>query len=359
MLASDVVWNNVNWDALAGSEVPLKDADAFYSVDDRFIGLNVSTSKLVIGLEQSSVELPTFLSGDFGLGGRARVYQTTQELTPELLKSIEQTPGVAYTAPVYIAASTGTELTLLDEFIVNLKVGVSAQEFFSSLPEVASYRPLEGTTDQFVGRFASSTGRKALDRANLLQDNPQVEWVEPNFYQNWQRYYTPNDPRFGNLWHLNNTGQSGGLVDADVDMPEAWDINRGGSPTTVIAVIDDGVQSTHPDLNIWTNPGEVSGDGIDNDGNGWIDDIHGWNFVFNTNQSEPLGTDAHGTAVAGVSAARGDNNLGVTGAAYNSQVISIKMFDGNSVASTANIAAALRYAAGINAAGNGVWNAGD
>ena len=359
MLASDVVWNNVNWDALAGSEVPLKDADAFYSIDDRFVGLNVSTSKLVIGLDQSSVDLPAFLSGDFGLGGRARVYQTTQELTPELLKSIEQIPGVAYTAPVYIAASTGTELTLLDEFIVNLKAGVSAQEFFSSLPEVASYRPLEGTNDQFVGRFASSTGRKALDRANLLQDSQQVEWVEPNFYQNWQRYYTPNDPRFGNLWHLNNTGQSGGLADADVDMPEAWDINRGGSPTTVIAVIDDGVQSTHPDLNIWTNPGEIAGDGLDNDLNGWIDDIHGWNFVFNNNQSEPLGADRHGTSVAGVAAARGDNNLGVLGAAYNSQVISIKMFDGNSVASNANIAAALRYAAGINAAGNGLWNAAD
>ena len=359
MLASDVVWNNVNWDALAGSEVPLKDADAFYSIDDRFVGLNVSTSKLVIGLDQSSVDLPAFLSGDFGLGGRARVYQTTQKLTPELLKSIEQIPGVAYTAPVYIAASTGTELTLLDEFIVNLKAGVSAQEFFSSLPEVASYRPLEGTNDQFVGRFASSTGRKALDRANLLQDSQQVEWVEPNFYQNWQRYYTPNDPRFGNLWHLNNTGQSGGLADADVDMPEAWDINRGGSPTTVIAVIDDGVQSTHPDLNIWTNPGEIAGNGVDDDLNGWIDDIHGWNFVFNTNQSEPLGTDAHGTAVAGVAAARADNNLGVAGAAYNSQVISIKMFDGSNVASTANIAAALRYAAGIKADGVGVWNAGD
>ena len=359
MLASDVVWNNVNWDPLAGSEVPLKDADAFYSIDDRFVGLNVSTSKLVIGLDQSSVDLPAFLSGDFGLGGRARVYQTTQELTPELLDSIERTPGVAYTAPVYIAASTGTELTLLDEFIVNLKAGASAQDFFSSLPEVASYRPLEGTTDQFVGRFASSTGRKALDRANLLQDNQQVEWVEPNFYQNWQRFYTPNDPRFGNLWHLNNTGQSGGLADADVDMPEAWDINRGGSPTTVVAVIDDGVQSTHPDLNIWTNPGEIAGNGVDDDLNGWIDDINGWNFVFGTNQSEPVGADRHGTAVAGVAAARADNNLGVAGAAYNSQVMSIKMFDGNSVASNANIAAALRYAAGIKADGVGVWNAGD
>ena len=359
MLASDVVWNNVNWDPLAGSEVPLKDADAFYSIDDRFVGLNVSTSKLVIGLDQSSVDLPAFLSGDFGLGGRARVYQTTQELTPELLDSIERTPGVAYTAPVYIAASTGTELTLLDEFIVNLKAGASAQDFFSSLPEVASYRPLEGTTDQFVGRFASSTGRKALDRANLLQDSQQVEWVEPNFYQNWQRFYTPNDPRFGNLWHLNNTGQSGGLADADVDMPEAWDINRGGSPTTVVAVIDDGVQSTHPDLNIWTNPGEIAGNGVDDDLNGWIDDINGWNFVFGTNQSEPVGADRHGTAVAGVAAARADNNLGVAGAAYNSQVMSIKMFDGNSVASNANIAAALRYAAGIKADGVGVWNAGD
>ncbi|MFM2216931.1 MAG: Calcium-dependent protease precursor [Planctomycetota bacterium] len=359
MLASDISWNSSNWDSLAGELSPSTNSEAYYGFEGSQIGLKLSPNKLVVGFDQVSVQLPEGFKEDFGLGGRARVYQFQEPLTTDVLASIEQIPGVSFTAPVYVSATTGSEMALLDEFIVKLHSGVSASDFFATLPDVASYRPLEGTTDQFVGRYENFTGRKALDRTNLLSEHSLVDWVEPNFYQNWERYFTPNDPRFVNQWHLNNTGVSGGLADADVDMPEAWDINQGGSSSIVIAVIDDGVQSAHPDLNAWVNPGEVAGDGIDNDGNGWIDDIRGWNFVFGNNQTEPLGTDMHGTSVAGVAAARGNNSLGVAGAAYNSQVISIKMFDGNSVANTANIAAALLYAAGIKANGTGTWDGAD
>lgn len=226
MMASDVAWNNVNWDPLAGTQPKMKNFDSYYAVDNSFIGLNISQNKLVIGLNQPSVELPSTLTGDFGLETRARVYQSSEPITPEFVESIGRIPGVAFTAPVFIASTTGSELTVLDEFIVDLKAGVSAQEFFSALPDVASYRPLEGTTDQFVGRFAQTTGRQAIDKTNLLRESQFVEWVEPNFYQNWQRFYTPNDTRFNNLWHLHNTGQLGGPSDTDVDMPEAWDIPR-------------------------------------------------------------------------------------------------------------------------------------
>ena len=359
MLASDFSWNNANWDSLAGGLSPSINSEAYYGFEDSQIALKMATNKLVVGFDQVSTQLPESFREDFGLGGRARIYQTTEPITAQLLSSIEQIPGVSFTAPVYVSSSTGSEMALLDEFIVKLRSGVSAENFFAALPDVASYRPLEGTTDQYVGRYESFTGRKALDRTNLLVEHSLVDWVEPNFYQNWERFYTPNDPRLVNQWHLNNTGVSGGLADADVDIPEAWDINQGGSSSIVIAVIDDGIQSAHPDLNSWVNPGEVAGDGIDNDGNGWIDDIRGWNFVLGNNQTEPLGTDMHGTSVAGVAAARGDNSLGVAGAAYNSRVISIKIFDGSGVASTANIAAALRYAAGIKASGTGTWAGGD
>lgn len=359
LLAGDVVWNNDHWDATPGVVVPVKDAEAFYYSSGRPQGLNVSEAKLVIGLNDASVSLPDFLQVDYGLGGRARVYQTAQRLTPELLQTIESLPGVTYTAPVFVGLTTGADAAVLDEFIVDLKAGVSAESYFGSLPEVASYRPLDGSTDQFVGTFSGLFGRKALERVNALSGSDLVDWASPNFYQNWQKFYIPNDPRIGFQWHLRNTGQSGGLVDADSDVTEAWDVNRGGSQNIVIAVIDDGVQSTHPDLNVWTNPGEIAGDGLDNDGNGWVDDIHGLNFVYGTNQTEPQNSDAHGTAVGGVAAARGDNGLGVAGAAYNSQLISIKIFDGVDVASDANIAAALRYAVGINRNGNGTWDAGD
>jgi len=365
LLAGDVACSNSdfeqlpNWQLRAGQYAPATSTTPYYYVNDHQTELKVSTNKLVIGFDGASSQLPEYLKEDFGLAKIATVFETTQQVTPELILDIESIPGVAYTAPVVVTADNASELALLDEFIVQLKPGSTPESLFDTLPEVTSYRRVEGTTDQYVGRFSNFMGRKALDRTNLLQGNPSVAWVEPNFYQNWQRYYTPNDPRFANLWHLNNTGGTNGLIDADVDMPEAWDINQGGSSSIVIAIIDDGVQAAHPDLNVWTNPGEIAGDGIDNDGNGWIDDIRGWNFVLGNNQTEPLGTDMHGTSVAGVAAARGNNGLGVAGAAYNSQVISIKMFDGSSVASTANIAAALRYAAGIKASGTGTWDGAD
>ena len=97
----------------------------------------------------------------------------------------------------------------------------------------------------------------------------------------------PNDEFFSDLWGLSNTGQNGGTPDADIDAPEAWDITT-GSNNVIVAVIDTGVLYTHSDLsaNIWTNPVEISGNGIDDDHNGYIDDVHGWNFVTNHLRSD-------------------------------------------------------------------------
>src|SRR5918999_2872952 len=89
----------------------------------------------------------------------------------------------------------------------------------------------------------------------------------------------PDDPQFAAQWGLHNIGQSGGIADADVDAPEAWDLQT-GSPQIIVAVLDTGIDYTHPDLaaNIWTNPGEIPGNGVDDDGNGLIDDVYGYNF---------------------------------------------------------------------------------
>ncbi len=120
----------------------------------------------------------------------------------------------------------------------------------------------------------------------------------------------------------------------------------GGSSNIVIAVVDDGVPFDHPDIAIWNGP-DSRFDEEDNDGNGWINDEHGWNFVANNANPGPVNTnDEHGTSVAGVAAARGDNGIGVAGAAYRSQVMSVRIFDGGAATSDANIASALYYAAG-------------
>ena len=269
--------------------------------------------------------------------------------------------------PVFFLQESKSEAVLLDEVIVALKPGVTAADYFTGNAAFSGYRPLVGTPDQFVATVAAGAGEVALATMNAASSDARLEWVAPNFYQTWQKFYTPNDPRFTNLWHLNNTGQSGGLVDADSDLPEAWDVIRSNpsNPNTgvdayVVGVIDDGVVTNHPDLAIWTNPGEIAGDLIDNDGNGWVDDINGWNFVSNNNQSgNTTADDMHGTSVAGVAAARGDNSLGVTGAAYNAKVISARMFEGALVASDANIAGALYYMAGRTANGLGTWKSAD
>ncbi|MEG5067133.1 S8 family serine peptidase, partial [Microcoleus sp. B3-A4] len=156
---------------------------------------------------------------------------------------------------------------------------------------------------------------------------------------------TPNDPGYSQLWGLNNTGQSGGTADADIDAPEAWDIQQ-GNPNLVIGVIDTGVDYNHPDLvgNIWTNPGEITGDGIDNDNNGYIDDTRGWDFAYNDNN--PMDVQGHGTHVSGTIAGKGNNGVGVTGVAWNAKIMPLKFLDDSGSGYTSDAILAIDYATG-------------
>lgn len=194
-----------------------------------------------------------------------------------------------------------------------------------------------------------------------LEQEPLVKYAEPNFI--YRHAAVPSDPRFDELWGLNNTGQSingglGGLVDADIDAPEAWDRNT-GSPTVFVGVIDQGIDFNHPDLaGVVINPGEdANGDGvitsadingIDNDGNGKIDDVRGWDFVSNDNSIyDPVSpadttTDEHGTHVSGTIGAVGNNARGVAGVNWNVRIISGK-FLGAAGGTTANAINAVDY----------------
>lgn len=140
-----------------------------------------------------------------------------------------------------------------------------------------------------------------------------VDYAEPNYIVHAHDF--PNDILRGELWGLHNIGQSGGTVDADIDAPEAWQLQTGDS--IVVAVIDTGIDYNHEDLaaNIWGNPGEIADNGIDDDGNGYIDDVHGWDFVNNDN--DPMDDHSHGTHTAGTIGAIGNNGMGVAGVAWN------------------------------------------
>jgi subtilisin family serine protease len=149
--------------------------------------------------------------------------------------------------------------------------------------------------------------------------------VEPDYIRSIDSVI-PNDPGFPDLWGLHNTGQDGGTTDIDIDAPEAWDLTT-GSGDVVVAIIDTGIDYTHPDLqaNIWTNPGETPDNGIDDDGNGWVDDIHGINAIVET--GDPMDDNAHGTHVAGTIGAESNNSTGVAGVNWNVKMIGAKFLN--------------------------------
>lgn len=175
-----------------------------------------------------------------------------------------------------------------------------------------------------------------------LQDLPWVAYAEPDFTV--RTTATPDDPRFDEMWGLDNLGQTGGTSDADIDAPGAWDVHT-GSGNTVVAVIDTGVDWTHPDLaeNLWVNQGEFNGlAGVDDDGNGYVDDIHGYDF-FN-DDGNPMDDNGHGTHVAGTIGAVGNNGVGVTGVNWDVQIMGLKFLGSDGSGSGSDAIEALEYA---------------
>src|SRR5262249_54496669 len=142
----------------------------------------------------------------------------------------------------------------------------------------------------------------------------------------------PNDPAFNQQWGLNNTGQVvesvAGTPGDDIEAPKAWGVST-GSANVVVAVVDTGIDYSHPDLatNIWTNPGEncfvCHTNGSDDDNNGLVDDWHGWNFVARNNN--PMDDNGHGTHVAGIIGAVGDNGVGVAGVDWHVSLMPVKV----------------------------------
>lgn len=179
-------------------------------------------------------------------------------------------------------------------------------------------------------------------RATLAAD-PDVLYVEPNFKTRVFAQVIPNDFEFESLYGLYNTGANGGIAGADIKATEAWDITKGSSDI-VVAVIDTGIDYFHEDLhaNLWRNLGEIPGNGIDDDGNGYIDDVYGYDFV--SGDSDPMDDHFHGSHVSGTIGAVGNNGIGVAGVCWNVRLMAVKAFneDGNGTVDWA--VAAIEYA---------------
>jgi subtilisin-like proprotein convertase family protein/subtilisin family serine protease len=339
--------------------------DVKFAADGQERAVSLRNDRIALPIEEARVLDPSLvdllgLRRVRTLNDQFAVYEFSETTWNSQSDELSWESLVSQTVPVLAIQDSTVDAVLLNELVIAFHDPTEAERFFATEAQFSNYRPLAGSPDQFIATLSSSYGLEALKAANEIDGDPRLQWIAPNFYQEWEKYFFPNDARFGNQWHLHNTGQGGGVVDADADLPEAWDIVQGGSTSITIGVIDDGVPLNHPDLRAWINPGEIAGNSIDDDGNGWIDDVNGWNFVNNNNISSPNTTaDGHGTAVAGVAAAIGNNTIGVAGASYGSPILSARIFEGGAVASDASIASALYYAAGRNASGVGSWKAAD
>ncbi len=183
-------------------------------------------------------------------------------------------------------------------------------------------------------------GIEAVKTSEVAAD---VVYLEPDYIVHTM--LDPSDPSFGDgdLWGLDNAGQEDGLADIDIDAPEGWGV-RTDAGEIVVAVIDTGINYLHTDLasNIWVNPLEIAGNGIDDDGNGWVDDVHGINPVAGT--GDPFDDNGHGTHCSGTIGAEGNNSAGVVGVAWDVQLMGLKFLAADGGGKTSDAIVCIEYA---------------
>lgn len=280
------------------------------------------------------------------------------------------------------------------EILISAHVGLSQDVIADLGNEISELQSYDGAHAGIEGelQLISVPADERDAYIERLSADPRVRFVEPNYEVSTD--LIPNDPNFDSLWGLNNTGQTGGIADADIDAVEAWNL-AAGTRQTVVGVVDTGVDYTHPDLylNIWLNQGEIpdfagqrpidtDGDGLvtfydlnasenaalvtdfnvngyidggdlladprwaDNvdgpDPGGRIDDLIGWDFANNDN--DPFDDQGHGTHVSGTIGAVGNNNRGVVGVNWRTQIMGLKFLGASGAGTTADAISAIQYA---------------
>jgi subtilisin family serine protease len=255
--------------------------------------------------------------------------QTSMEFVPgEIIVKVKQER--AFSSPALMALNAKYQVNALEKLFPNAEGAILDNIYLLHVP----------------------IGSDILSIVQEYASCPDVMYAEPNGIV--YPCSIPNDANFSSQWHLHNTGQVfltnwtgnnySGIPDADIDAPEAWDIER-GSPDVVIAIIDSGIDYTHPDLaaNIWNNIDEITGNGIDDDHNGYIDDIRGWDFYHNN--SNVTDGHGHGTMCAGIAGAVGDNGIWGAGVAWNCKIMPVRIADANWTSNTLLGALGIRYVA--------------
>jgi subtilisin family serine protease len=284
-------------------------------------------------------------AGDWGSASKPT--PGTATLAREIIPPSPVDPGAAESHPDYI--------------LVGFKKGISAQNKLNAhasigAERVRSFRRI--AVD--VVRVRKDRDREALIAA--YRKRTDVAYAEPNYIVT--KSTIPNDPDFGQLWGLRNTGQSGGTPGADIAVTNVWATHGTGSTNIMVAVIDTGIDYTHQDLtaNIWINPGEIAGNTIDDDGNGIVDDIYGARWIDGTGlptSGDPMDGNNHGTHVSGTIGGHGNNGVGVAGVNWRVRLMALKFLDDTGSGFTADAIAAIEYAIDKGAhLSNNSWGGG-
>lgn len=262
------------------------------------------------------------------------------------------------------SASVKTDYNMVpNEILVKFKEGTEASKKDAVLAKLSGK-----VKEKILTKMMEKQGNKSgidlvtisgtvADAIAKAKDLPEVEYAEPNYI--YQHNATPNDPYFtsGQLWGMNGTYGCQASV--------AWGNNHTGSNTVYVGIIDEGYMYTHADLtaNAGTVPGEIAGNGIDDDGNGYIDDVYGWDFDGNNKTVFDGVGDDHGTHVAGTIGGVGNNGTGVAGVCWSIKLLDAK-FLGNRGGTTANAVKAVDYFTNLKTRGvnivatNNSWGGG-
>jgi len=250
--------------------------------------------------------------------------------------------GVPISGRTFVSSDPAGEY-VEGELLVRFKTGLKSRSARLSVVQKLGVDSIEKGYNLVPGLtlVKLKKGVKVKQARSNLKGARGVIYAEPNYIL--KAYATPNDSAFTNLWGLHNTGQTGGTPGADIHAVEAWDI-RTDSDSIVVAVIDTGVNYGHEDLaaNMWHNPGEIPNNDIDDDGNGYVDDVCGINVMRGT--GNPTDDNGHGTHVAGTIGAVGDNGVGVAGVCWDTSIMAVKFLNSAGYGLTDNAISAIDYA---------------
>ncbi|MEO6785342.1 MAG: S8 family serine peptidase [Chthoniobacteraceae bacterium] len=301
----------------------------------------------------------------FRNGSSFRIVRADKAGTAMDPKALQDEPSVAYARHVLIEPKSRTRMIATDEILAA----------FPAKTTPAQVRALAvGAGLQVVGRMGNATlNAWRLRLAKPKTDDPLavtrtlaqtkgVLWAQPNFLREMKHCYTPPNPLFADQQALNNLGLNRAIAGADVNATSAWDRTTGNS-AVVIAIIDDGVDITHPGLRIFTNPGESGGgketNGVDDDGNGFVDDVHGWDFANNDNDPSPIGANGHGTGTAGIAGGIFSVASKTAGIAGGCTILPVKIADDTGTFTTdAAIGTAILYASTFADVLSNSWGGG-